>query len=319
MPYSLNPDVGYVASANNKVVPDNYPYLIGTDWAAPYRAQRIVDLIESHDELSVDDFAAMQGDVHPIPADLFVPLLDGLSLDDADQAAQEALDLVTTWDRRMDADQAAPLIFQQFYLELARATVGDELEAAGGQDLVDSYLGDFSNEHHVMLQRLAAQPDNAWWDDVNSPQMETQTDIVQRAFLAAVDALQTAHGENPGKWRWGDVHWANFDHPLGAVSPLNLIFNKRIAARGSAFTIDAASLSYPDLVMDHGASFREIVDLGTLANSRIVNTTGQSGQAFDRHYGDMIELWQGVGYHPMLFERGDVEASAVDVLTLQPQ
>ena len=70
--------------------------------------------------------------------------------------------------------------------------------------------------------------------------------------------------------------------------------------------------------MNHGASMREIVDLGDLANSRIVNTTGQSGQLFSPHYGDMIDLWQSVGYHPMRFDRTEIEQSAVDVLTLQP-
>ena len=51
---------------------------------------------------------------------------------------------------------------------------------------------------------------------------------------------------------------------------------------------------------------------------RIVNTTGQSGLLGSSHYGDMIDLWQSVGYHPLRFDRAEIERVSEDVLTLQP-
>ena len=316
MPFAVNPDIGYLASANNSVVPPDYPYLFGTDYAAPYRAERITTLLASKDKLSMDDIAAMQADAHPIPSDSIVPLLDGVTLDGA---AQTALDMLLTWDRSMDANRAEPLIYEQFFQELARSTLGDELEAAGGQELVDSYLGGFGNSYAQTMVTLAGQPDNIWWDDVSTPAVETQADIVPAAFSRAVASLQASNGDDPARWRYGDAHFANFDHLVfGGVAPLNTLFNKSTPARGDAFTIDAGKADYQTLTMNHGASMREIVDLGDLANSRIVNTTGQSGQLFSPHYGDMIDLWQSVGYHPMRFDRTEIEQSAVDVLTLQP-
>ena len=310
------PATGYLASANNSVVPDDYPYLIGADYAAPYRIQRIIELIESKDKLSVDDFAAMHADAHPLPSDSIVPLLDGVTLDGA---AQTALDMLQAWDRSMDADRAAPLIYEQFFQELARSTLGDELEAAGGQELVDSYLSGFGNSYAQAMVGLAGEPDNAWWDDVRTPAVETLADIVPAAFGRAVATLQASYGDDPTRWRYGDAHFANFDHLVfGGVAPLNALFNKSTPARGDAFTVDAGKADYQTLTMNHGASMREIVDLGDLANSRIVNTTGQSGQLFSPHYGDMIDLWQSVGYHPMLFDRVEIEQAAKDVLTLQP-
>ncbi|MCB0231555.1 MAG: penicillin acylase family protein, partial [Anaerolineae bacterium] len=53
MPFAVNPDIGYLASANNSVVPPDYPYLFGTDYAAPYRAERITTLLASKDKLSM--------------------------------------------------------------------------------------------------------------------------------------------------------------------------------------------------------------------------------------------------------------------------
>ncbi len=318
LPSVFNPEVGYVATANNQVVPDDYPYLISTEWSAPYRAQRIVSLLEGSDRHSPDDFAEFQGDIYLLPADFLVPLLDRVSVDEAPAVAQEGLRLMQAWDRQMDANQAEPLILEQFYQELVGATLGDELEAAGGEELVEDYLEDFGNSHRQLMERLAGDATSAWWDDVRTLAVESQPEIVTRAFLAAMAYLQENHGDDPARWRWGDVHWTNFDHPLGAVAPLDRILNKRVPAQGASVTVNAAGASYPDLVMNNGASFRQIVDLGDLANSRIVNTTGQSGQVFDRHYGDMIELWQEVGYHPMRLAQAEVEAAAVDVLTLEP-
>ncbi|MEZ4771496.1 MAG: penicillin acylase family protein [Caldilineales bacterium] len=316
MPFAVNPEIGYLASANNSVVPADYPYLFGTDYAAPFRAQRITDLLAGKDKLSIDDIAAMQADVHPLPTDAIVPLLDGVTLDGA---AQTALDMLRAWDRTMDADRAEPLIYEQFFQELARSTLGDELAAAGGQELVDSYLDGFGNSYAQAMVTLAGQPEDTWWDDVSTPAVETQADIVPAAFGRAVAALQAGFGDDPARWRYGDPHYANFDHLVfGGVAPLDSLFNRSTPARGDAFTVDAAKAAYQTMQMDHGASMREIIDLGNLLNSRIVNTTGQSGQLLSRHYGDMIDLWQSVGYHPLRFDRTDIEQSAADVLTLQP-
>ena len=119
LPSVYNPEVGYVATANNQVVPDSYPYLISTEWAAPYRAARIVELIEGKDKLSPDDFAAIQGDIHPIPTDSFVPLLGAIDLSGASKEAQKAQEMMLAWDRKMDADAPEPLIY-----EMVRQEVG---------------------------------------------------------------------------------------------------------------------------------------------------------------------------------------------------
>ena len=62
LPHAYNPADGYVVTANNKVVPDDYPYFITTDWAPPYRAKRIVELLTAKNGLTPDDYARIQGD-----------------------------------------------------------------------------------------------------------------------------------------------------------------------------------------------------------------------------------------------------------------
>ncbi|NIV35289.1 MAG: penicillin acylase family protein, partial [Anaerolineae bacterium] len=67
LPSVLNPDTHYVATANNKIVDDDYPYFLGAEYMEGYRAQRIIELLEARDKHSLEDFRLIQGDIYSIP------------------------------------------------------------------------------------------------------------------------------------------------------------------------------------------------------------------------------------------------------------
>ena len=75
LPHAYNPADGYVVTANNKVVPDDYPYFITTDWAPPYRAERIVELLTAKNGLTPDDYARIQGDQASAQARELLPFM----------------------------------------------------------------------------------------------------------------------------------------------------------------------------------------------------------------------------------------------------
>jgi penicillin amidase len=65
-------------------------------------------------------------------------------------------------------------------------------------------------------------------------------------------------------------------------------------------------------------SMRMLVDLGDLANSLAVHTTGQSGHVDHPHYDDMIPLWQEGRFSPMLWQRREIVRNAESVQVLIP-
>ncbi len=65
-------------------------------------------------------------------------------------------------------------------------------------------------------------------------------------------------------------------------------------------------------------SERMIVDLQNFSNSLSIITTGQSGHAYHPHYIDMADPWRMIEYHPMLWDRGQIEADAEGHLRLIP-
>ena len=65
-------------------------------------------------------------------------------------------------------------------------------------------------------------------------------------------------------------------------------------------------------------SYRLTIDMSDLDGARIVITTGQSGNPFDRRYNDQIDLWQSGRTVPLPFTADAIEAAASQTLVLQP-
>jgi penicillin amidase len=316
LPSVLNPPTGFVVSANNKVVPDDYPYYLTDDWAAPYRAQRITDLLAADDRVTMEDIRNIHAQTYSLPAEALRPYL--LAIQPATDQESQALDQVRAWDLYLEADRTGAPVYEAWYWFLVQNTLRDEL----GSDLMDTYLG-YGSIHMPAMIALMAQPDSPWFDDRTTPQVETRDDMVQRSLTDAMAWLGGAYGDSPEKWTWGRLHTKTFVHqPLGqsGIGLLEKLFNSpTIPARGDPFTVDAASFDgQQPFAMTGGVSQRTIADLSDLDNSRMIHTTGQSGQLFHRHRQDMISLWQAVEYGPMPFSRAAVEANGVAVLTLTP-
>jgi penicillin amidase len=50
--------------------------------------------------------------------------------------------------------------------------------------------------------------------------------------------------------------------------------------------------------MIHGPSYRQVIDLAELNNSRYIHPMGQSGHLLSPHYDNLLSLWQKGEYLP---------------------
>ncbi|HBY96325.1 MAG: penicillin acylase family protein [Ardenticatenaceae bacterium] len=318
LPHALNPPAGFIATANNKPVPDSYPFHLGSSWAAPFREQRIITLLAAKEKLSLDDMRAVQADVVPLPARTLVPLL--LAVHSDNLIVQRAQEQLREWHERggdrLDPDLPGAGIYNATYLALIRHLFGDEL----GPELLDDYLK-WSDAHQEAVNILLAEPENSWWDDKTTPARESRDDILKAALADMALDLGRRYGDVPHEWRWRYLHTATFDHPLGSVKPLDRIFN-RVLARvpgGDQTPLKTAFRYGHSFEVTSLPSYRQIIDVGQWDNSLFQHTTGQSGQPFHPHYDDMIAPWAAVRPQPMRFSRTQVEAASQGrVLTLEP-
>ena len=132
-------------------------------------------------------------------------------------------------------------------------------------------------------------------------------------------------GDNREEWAWGALHTATFvSNPLGAsgISVLEDMVNLGpVATSGMRTTVNATAFSAEndgDFSVQALPSMRMILDFSDLSNSRVMHTTGQSGHPFSDQYGQMVDPWRIIDYHPMLWTQEQVEAAAVQTLTLAP-
>jgi penicillin amidase len=319
MPALLNPKSGFIVTANNKVVAESYPYLISYDYADPYRAQRISALLSEKPHATLEDMERIQSDVYSDLAATLRPYL--LAVKPENPLQEKALAQVRGWDLQFNPASPGATVYFAWYGALIPAIYGDEL----GEDLMNQFRLTAVNQTPRVVEMMAANPRDPWFDDKGTPgKVETLDDVVRKAFRDAVAMLSQRLGDDPAQWRWGRLHTAVFGHqPFGnsGIPPLVRLFNgKPVPVAGEGFTVSSAAPAFRrPYIARFGTSQRLIVDLADPSRSRVVNSTGQSGLLFHRHRDDQIPLWRDHRYRTLAFRRDLVEKEGTERLTLAPR
>jgi penicillin amidase len=318
LPFVLNPPSGYIATANNQVPPNDYPYLVSTDWDYGFRAARIVEMIEKA-PAKIDSayIQTMHGDSKSLNAESLIPVLLQVNLP-TDLAAPRD-QYLANWDYQETIDSAPAALFEAFYWNLLVATFYDEA-------IPENYLPSGGSRYYEVLRVLINQPNSAWWDDKSTPnQVETRDDIFALAFAEAVkcNICTQKFGADISQWKWGELHTSTFRNgTLGqsGIAPIENLFNRGpFPTGGGESIVNATGWSVgQSFETDWLPSMRMIVDLGDLNQSLSVHTTGESGHAYHPHYIDMADLWRNIEYYPMLWEQSAILESAESHLRLRP-
>jgi penicillin amidase len=316
LPTAFNPPAGFIVTANNDITTDDYDHMLTYDWYHPgYRARRITDLLATGDHFTVEDMQNIQAETYSLPAKALRPYL--LEIEPENGLQAKALALVEAWDLRLEMDSVGASIYETWYLFMLRNTLGDDL----GEALLAEYQRN-PDEHVPMMSELMADADHAWFDDVNTPQVETRDDIVRHSLADALDWLSERYGKDPDGWEWGRMHTIIFAHtPLGqsGIAPLERLFNSStVPVPGGQFSVNTAA--YGELFqVFFGTSQRMIVDLSDPGNMLTVNSTGQSEHLFHAHREDQVSMWRDVEYRSVPLTWEAIEANAKAILTLAPE
>jgi penicillin G amidase len=313
LPYSLNPSSHFIVTANNKLVGEDYPYLISNSWASPYRSERIISLLNEKDRFSIRDFENMQADVYSLPAAFFVRSIRGVETNDPE--VKWAVAELSNWEFDITSRSTPALLYEVTRFYFLRHTFEDELG-----EVFPSFLQNLEF-NTKFVDDVIADPDSVWWDNVNSEEIETREDIIVVSIKDAVGDIREKLGGKAVNWTWGAIHKYMFEHPLGRVRILNHIFNPRpIPAEGDRDTIDKSFFSYENFFgVSWISSYRFITDLSDMDNAISMNSTGQSGDPLSRFYSDNIRKWASVEYKTLFFYKESIERNGWKELWLLPE
>jgi penicillin amidase len=328
LPQTYNPQQHFIVTANNRVVDDDYPYYITNEWLNGYRAQRIRDLLTSKGKLAPTDMALIQGDQYALPAVEIVPHI--LSLQTSAPLEKAALDVLRTWNYILAPASVAAAIYATFLHKFQVIVFG--VMFGDDETLVHGYLGrgssilapinGYASRSKPLLIRLLNEHDDSWFADSAIPNGPRSWDAARSsAFTAAVEELREKLGNDISQWQYGKIHKMSYNHVLGTIKPLDKIFNRGpFPLGGDVDTVNmGATLPHQPETVITIPSFRQIVNLADMKASLSGHSPGQSGHPASKHYADFIKPWLRVKHHPMLFERGSIEANAEGILKMAPE
>ncbi|HVA84965.1 MAG TPA: penicillin acylase family protein [Candidatus Saccharimonadales bacterium] len=334
LPHVEDPPSGMIVTANNEIVRPSAALFLSQEYDPGYRAGRILALLGQdarNGGVTLDDMSAIENDVLVPRAAKIVPFLADATPATAD--GRTVLSRILAWNDQCDLESLGCAAYMTFEYRVLRDLFDDDL----GPTLARDYVG--TTMSWQALIDLLGKPNDPFWDDVTTPQHETEADIVARALDEAGRELRGAMGDD-ARWTWGRLHTATFREPtLGSsgIGPLEWLFDSGpYPVAGAAGAVDNTyyqfSRAYPDptdptyqpvrlkgvFEVTNLPSYRQVIDMGSLDTARFVQTTGNGGNPFDQHYGDLIGDWLYGRLVPMWFSAAAVHDHAASTLTLSP-
>lgn len=285
MPVVIDPASGYLQNANE---PPHYAsgpsplQLAGApaDWPGPVawpRTRRSLALLEGGAKLSADDVARLKFDTRSGLADEVLDTVLAVGRQAGSPQAQQAVDVLSAWDRRFDADSVGAVLFAFWALSYDESILG------GTPFPADAYAVPFDPNDPLATPRGLADPGRA----------VAGLEFAARAVQDTFGTLQVPWGAFVG-FRVGDRSFPGFGAPPEAFG----VFSPNFAAPTPEGPLATVA----------GDTWVAVIELGETVTARAVLTYGNATQPGDPHVGDQLALYSSKSLRPVWRDRADIEA-----------
>jgi penicillin amidase len=205
MPQSYNPPKHFIATANNKILPDGYTKHLSYDWAPPFRVERIRQMLAEPKKFTVEDFERMQYDVVNLEARRFQAIVRK----SRPERNQAIVDEFLKWDCRQTADSRPGLVFELWLGFLSSAVFPPQWQGRATLE--------------ALFRQLEARP---------NPR------VIAETLDRTLDELRSKL-PHPESWRWSAAHTLTLRHPLN-LQQFNL---PPLPRPGDSSTVNASGLA----------------------------------------------------------------------------
>ena len=170
LPHVMNPERGYIVTANNRVDDDDYPHFLSSDhMVGSDRAQRITELLEARPKIGVNYVKKMQFDQLSVVAREVKGYLGALDGGD-DRELTAVIALIRTWDGDLAVDSPAAAVYQVFMRRMIAISLAGKLG-----ELTTRYAGKgptpglvegslFGHRSWMWLEETLQDPASHWFD-----------------------------------------------------------------------------------------------------------------------------------------------------------
>lgn len=349
LPQLLNPEVGFIATANAGITDDTldgelgnagYPLLQDAGLYRGARQARIIDQIREYgDEHTVDTHAQIQADNTLWEAQELVPEI--LASSEGAQLSPEAAALRTVlegWNHACptglassdpqgepsedEAERSASVGCSAYHVTvfaLSDLMLGDEVQAANPEAAPSYY--ELRPLYWALKDPSKLARQSGWWDNVNTDGPdETREQIVAAALERAAGELEGLFGSSePEAWLWGRIHTVTLKPDL--LSTLTDEFdNGPYAGPGGYGSVNVANPEVENgYSYDAGPSMRMIVDVRPEGMvGRFALPGGLVHRRDADNYDNLMQRWLAVEYFDMPFTVEQVDAASASKVEIQP-
>jgi penicillin amidase len=291
MPHWEDPPRGWVATANNRPAPDDYPYPLSGCWSHGLRAERIHELLAAWEQATFEVFRAMQADTLSPRARRCLPGLIRLLEGEADERWTKSLAFLRRWDCRMEVDRVGATLFDVFFTHWTRAVAAERFPPDTAGFLAEGAAGPAAG---LLLE------DRAGWFAPGRRQAAARA-----AFTSALSWLANRLGPDVSQWTWGRLHILPLRHFLSGRGDLGVLLDHGGAAVPGDFVTVCSTGGGAAFEARTGAGYRMITDLASSPPTLwAVDAQSQSGHPGSPHYADQLADWLAGRYHPLSLDSG---------------
>lgn len=303
MPHLADPPRGWIATANNRPAPPDFPYPLSGTWNDGLRARRIRELLEARPVLTRQDLADMQRDARSLRAVRCLPGLVQALAAAPQPRSQEALRHLQAWDAHMEPDRIGAALFEVFFAHWTRTVARQRFTGETARFVAGAVNG---------LAAALLTDDPAGWFEPGK-----REEAIRETMREALAWLEGRLGPDLSRWQWGSLHTLRLRHILSGRGDLGTLLDRGgQPVPGNAHTVCNTGLG-PDYESRTGANFRLLADLASSPPELwAVNVQGQSGHPASPHYADQFPTWFAGKHYRVALTPTDTEAASR--LTLQP-
>ncbi len=280
--FMINPERGFVSSANQHSFTSDYPYYYYNNTEEYFRNRRINSRLSELDNADIQDMQELQLDSYHLLATEALPVmlnsLDTLKLSE-DQL--EIYNNLREWDCYTKPDQVAPSLFETWWVKLEKF-IWDEF---------DKEISLIKPNEFITINILNKYPEDSAFDIMKTPEEETINDILLKSYLAAIDSIRHWKEENNNE----SPEWYKFKNTrLMHMTNLEPFSRLKLRTSGNKHIVNANGPR-------SGASWRLVAEMGDEINAYGIYPGGQSGNPGNPAYDTFVDEWAGGQYFKINF------------------
>ncbi|AFL84918.1 penicilin amidase [Belliella baltica DSM 15883] len=300
---TLNPERGFVSSANQHSVDPSYPYYVFDNSFEHYRNRRLNERLRLMENIRIEDMMMLQFDNYHLHAAEVLPVM--LNLIQADSLiaqgnpTSEYLKSLLAWDFYTHPSQTQPTLFDLWWRYLNRSV---------WEELINSNKPVVLPHKYQTVKLLQNEPESSLFDIKNTDKLETAVDHVLGSLDSMIVAVEKLKSEK------GELTWATFKNTTvqHLVPNFKSFSYQGIQTGGGASILNATSER-------HGASWRMVVELGEQPTAFGIYPGGQSGNPGSKFYDTFLKKWANGEYVDFKLRKATDQQQVLFTTTLKPQ